>query len=89
MKTKRNSYEDFALKEGGNYYPQVVSKECQYIEQNAVRYVIDDLESSSDDSDNSEYCDEEWIKDMKLMFLKKTFFEGAVLIIYFGCLSSQ
>ena len=29
-------------------------KECKYINKNVVRHVIDDLESSSDDSDDSD-----------------------------------
>ena len=39
------------LKKEENYYPQVFLKECKYIEKKVVRYIIDDLESSSNDSD--------------------------------------
>ena len=39
------------LKEDGHYYPQVFLKECKYIEKKVVRYITDDPEISSDDSD--------------------------------------
>ena len=65
---------DSALKKDGNYYPQVFLKDCKYIEKKVIRH-IDDLESSSDDSDDS---NEELIKAMKLMFLEKT-----ILKMYF------
>ena len=42
---------DSALKKDDSYYPQVFLKECKYIEKNVVRHIIDDLESSSYDSD--------------------------------------
>ena len=45
---------DSALKKDDNYYPQVFLKECKYIEKKVVRHIIDDLESSSDDSDDSD-----------------------------------
>ena len=45
---------DSALKKNENYYPQVFFKECEYIEKKVVRHFIDDLESSSDDSDDSD-----------------------------------
>ena len=61
---------DSALKKDDNYYLQVFLKECKCIEKEVVRQIIDDLESSSDDSDDS---DEEYIKDTKLMFLERTF----------------
>ena len=48
-----------ALKKDKNYYLQVFLKECKYIEKKVVRHIIDDLESSSDDSDNSDDSDEE------------------------------
>ena len=48
-----------ALKKDENYYPQVFLKECKYIEKKVVRHIIDDLESSSYDSDNSDDSDEE------------------------------
>ena len=42
---------DYALKKDDNYYPQVFLKECKYIEKKVITHIIDDLESSSDDSD--------------------------------------
>ena len=42
---------DSALDKDGNYYPQLFLKEFKYMEKNVVRHIIDDLESSSDDSD--------------------------------------
>ena len=45
---------DATLKKDENYYPQVFLKECKYIEKKVVRHVIDDLENSSDDSDDSD-----------------------------------
>ena len=46
---------DSALKKDENYYPQLFLKECKYIKKKVTRHIIDDLESSSDDSD------EEWM----------------------------
>ena len=54
--------------------------------------INDDLESYSDDSNDS---DENLMKDIKLMILEKTtleenvFFEKAILKLYSGCLSIQ
>ena len=45
---------DSSLNKDGNYYPQVFLKECKYIEKKVIRHIIDDLESSSDDSDDSD-----------------------------------
>ena len=44
---------DFALKEDGNYYPQVFLKECKYIKKKVIRHVNNNLSelSSSDESD--------------------------------------
>ena len=42
---------DSALKKDENYNPQVLLKECKYIGKKIIRHVIDDLESSFDDSD--------------------------------------
>ena len=42
---------DSALNKDGNYYPQVFLKECKHIQKKVIRHIIDDLESSSDDSD--------------------------------------
>ena len=41
---------DSGLNKYGNYYPQVLSKECKYIEKKFIRH-IDDLESSCNDFD--------------------------------------
>ena len=45
---------DSGLKKDENYYPQVLLKEGKYIEEKIIRHIIDDLESSSDDSDDSD-----------------------------------
>ena len=45
---------DSALKQEKNYYLQVFLKECKYIEKKVIRHIFDDLESSSDDSDDSD-----------------------------------
>ena len=50
---------DSVLKKDKNYYPQVFLKECKYIKKKLIRHITDDLESSSDDSDDSEVSDEE------------------------------
>lgn len=44
---------DTALKKDGNLYPQVFLKECKFIQKckNVVRYLIYNLEMSSDDSE--------------------------------------
>ena len=43
---------DSALEKDENYYPHVFLKSCKYIEKKKViRYNIDDLETSSNDSD--------------------------------------
>ena len=42
---------DSSLIKDENYYPQVFLKECKYIEK---KVVIDDLESSCDDFDDSD-----------------------------------
>ena len=47
------------LKKDENYYPQVFLKECKYIEKKVVRHIIHDLESSSDDFDDTGDSDEE------------------------------
>ena len=60
---------DSTLRKDEKYYPQVFVKEYNYIEKKVIRHIIDGLESSSDNSDDSD----EWlIKAMKLMFLGKT-----------------
>ena len=45
---------DFALNKDGNCYPHAFLKECKYIEKKVIRHIIDDLESSSDDSGDSD-----------------------------------
>ena len=42
---------DSALNKDENYYSQIFLKECEYIKKNEIRHIIDDLESSFDDSD--------------------------------------
>ena len=44
---------DSALKKDGNYYPQVVLKDCKYTEKKVVRHIHDNLSyfSFSDESD--------------------------------------
>ena len=39
------------LKRDENYYLQVFSKECKYIEKKVIRHITDDLEDSPDDYD--------------------------------------
>ena len=65
---------DSALKKNENYYLQVVLQECKYIEKKLIRHITDDLESSSDDSD------EEYIKAIRLVFLWESNFES----VFFG-----
>ena len=45
---------DSALKKDKSYYPQVFLKECKYIERKVIRHITDDIESFSDDSDQSD-----------------------------------
>ena len=45
---------DSALKKDESYYTQVFSNECKNTENKIVRHITDDLESSSDDSDDSD-----------------------------------
>ena len=45
---------DSVLKKDENYYSQVFLKECKYINKKVIRHIIDDKESSSDDSDDSD-----------------------------------
>ena len=47
------------LKKDANYHLQVFLKECKCIEKKVIRHITDDLESSSDDFDDSDYSDEE------------------------------
>ena len=61
-------------------------KECKCIQKNAIRYINDNLSdfSSSDKSDDS---DKEWVKDMRLIFLRKQFlkciFLGSNVFFFF------
>ena len=43
-----------ACNNDGNYYPEVFLRECKYIKTKVIRNIIDYLESSSVDSDNSD-----------------------------------
>ena len=45
---------DSALKKDKSYYPKVFLKECKYIKRKVIRHVTDDIESFSDDSDESD-----------------------------------
>ena len=45
---------DSAINKDGNYYPQVVLKECKYIKKKVIRHIIDDLESFSDGYNDSD-----------------------------------
>ena len=44
---------DSALKKDEKCFPQVFLKERKGINKKVIRHIIDDLESSSDDSDDS------------------------------------
>ena len=33
------------------YYPQMFLRECKYVVKKVIGHIVDDLESSSDDSD--------------------------------------
>ena len=50
---------DSALNKNGNYYPKVFffKKKCKYIKKKVIRHIFDDLECSSDNSDDSDYSD--------------------------------
>ena len=79
---------DSPLKKDQNYYLQVFLKEWKYIKKKRFRYIIDDLESSSLDSDDFEDSEEEQIKALRLIFferaiLKNVFTKWAILKNYF------
>ena len=46
----------FVLKKDQTYYPQVILKECKYIEKEKkwIRYIAIDLKSSDGDSDKDD-----------------------------------
>ena len=44
---------DSALRKDEQCYLHVFLKECRYIKKNVIRYIVCDLESSPDDSDDS------------------------------------
>ena len=48
---------DFVLRKDENYYLEVFLKECKYTEKEAkvVRYITNDLEIFSDDSDKEQF----------------------------------
>ena len=50
---------DSALKKKFFLKNDLLLKEYKYIKKKVVRHIIDDLECSSDDSDDSDYSDEE------------------------------
>ena len=70
----------FCSQKNENYYLQVFLKECIYIEkeEKVIRFIIDNLESSSDDSDE---------KSIKVKYLKNVFrynnFEEAILKMHY------
>ena len=65
---------DSALRKDENYYPQVFLKECKHIEKNVIRHINDNLSDFSSD-DECDHSDEELIKDMRLIFLRKQFWK--------------
>ena len=67
---------DFALSKDENYYPQVLLKECKYIEKNVIRHINNYL-SDSYFSDEYYDSDEERTKDLRLIF------ERTILKMYF------
>ena len=42
---------DSALKKDDNYYPQLFLKECKYIKKKVIRFITQDIEIFSSDSD--------------------------------------
>ena len=56
-----------ALKKDGNKYPQVVLKECKYIEKKIIRHTNDKLSDFSSDGDES---DEKQINCLGYFFKK-------------------
>ena len=48
---------DSAIKKYEDYYSQVFLKESKYIEEEGVRHIINDLEISADDSNDSDNSD--------------------------------
>ena len=82
---------DSAVKKDDSFYQQVFLKECKCTEKNVIGHIIDDLQSCSNDSDNTS---EEKIKHIKLIFVEETifedvFFDRTILKMYSGCLSSH
>ena len=45
---------DSALKKNDNYYPQVLLKECRYIDEKVIRHISDSLSDFSYSSDESD-----------------------------------
>ena len=64
-----------ALKKDGNFYPQVFSKECNYIEKKVVGHIHDNLNDFPYSSDESQ---KEKIKVIRLMIFENVFFEEAI-----------
>ena len=50
---------DFALKKDDNYYPQVLLKECNYIERKVLRHIHDNLSDFSSDDEEPDESDED------------------------------
>ena len=62
---------DSALSKDENYYPQVLLRECKYIEKNVIRHINNNL-SDSYSSDEYDDSDEERTKDLRLTFERTT-----------------
>ena len=45
---------DSAVNKDGNCCPEIFLRQCKYIEKKVIRHIIDDLESSADDSDEDQ-----------------------------------
>ena len=45
---------DSAFQKDKNYYPLVLLKECKYIENKLIRYIIEDPNNTSNESDESD-----------------------------------
>ena len=50
---------DFALKKDDNCYPQVLLKECNYIERKVLRHIHDNLSDFSSDDEEPDESDED------------------------------
>ena len=72
MKTQIKSHGDEDADFCNEEIPKVESNHtCLAVIEKVIRHIIDDFESSSDDSGDFDDSDEEYTKAMKLMFLEK------------------